>query len=235
MILKSGTTTTTVRCMSNAYRYWIGVVLTAIWTGIALMALPCQSFVPVVLHRSVLQQVRHGNKHMIPVLPAITSTSRHFMVASSTSSSSSSSVPVPKYPVQRGEELDSRKIVTSSRQHLTAIRLNHILFASEEMAIQTLHELRLAALAFDELAFQVSNCAITREERGHVGWVSVVLEEDATNNHHLDLVLPPDARKKVVLMNTKVSTEGVVVVECGELHHPKVFSYPTGCRPPSPS
>jgi hypothetical protein len=94
------------------------------------------------------------------------------------------------------------------------------------MALQTLHELRMAALAFDELAFQVSNCPITREERGHVGWVSVLEDDESnknnddddstTNNDHLDLILPPDARKKVVRMNTKVSENVVVVLVVAE-------------------
>ena len=189
---------------------WIGV--TAILVAITTTSLPfCHGFAP-----SVLWSVRYGSgtQH-----PSGVPESRRSMVSTSTSSSSS---PVPKYPVQRGEELDSRKIVKSARQHLTAIRLNHILFASEEMALQTLHELRMAALAFDELAFQVSNCPITREERGHVGWVSVLEDDESnknnddddstTNNDHLDLILPPDARKKVVRMNTKVSENVVVVV-----------------------
>ena len=163
--------------------YLVGV--TTVLGVVAMTALPCQGFVSPVL-RSV-RSGRTGSVHGrdSPVSPL----------------SMVSTTPAPKYPVQRGEELDSRKIVTSARQHLTAIRLNHILFASEALAVQTLHELRIAALAFDELALQISNCAITREERGHVGWVSL----DSTKNDHLDLVLPPDARNKVVLMNTKVS------------------------------
>ena len=145
---------------------------------------------------------------------------------------------MPKYPVQRGEELDSRKIVSSGRQHLTAIRLNHILFATEELATQTLYGLKTAALAFDELAMQISNCAITRDEKGSIGWVNVNVNANANNtsthvkldydddddngnhivtndtdpitssqngDHHLDLILPPDARKKIMHMNTKVS------------------------------
>jgi hypothetical protein len=157
--------------------YLVGV--TTVLGVVAMTALPCQGFVS-----PVLRSVRSGRTDFpVSALSMVSTT------------------PAPKYPVQRGEELDSRKIVTSARQHLTAIRLNHILFASEALAVQTLHELRIAALAFDELALQISNCAITREERGHVGWVSL----DSTKNDHLDLVLPPDARNKVVLMNTKVS------------------------------
>lgn len=133
----------------------------------------------------------------------------------------------PKYPVQRGEEIDSRKIVSNSRQHLTAIRLNHILFASEELATQTLYGLKTATLAFDELALQVSNCALTRNEKGAIGWVNTNeinnVDDDVdgdgdgdgddesnddttgTGSNHLDLILPPDARKKILHMNTKVS------------------------------
>ncbi|KAI2505856.1 TRAM domain [Fragilaria crotonensis] len=158
---------------------------------------------------------------------AYTSTST---TASTTATSSSRNKRMPKYPVQRGEELDSRKIVSSGRQHLTAIRLNHILFATEELATQTLYGLKTAALAFDELALQISNCAITREEKGSIGWVNVNVNTNANSksnstdvdrdhddesddhaDHHLDPILPPDARKKIMHMNTKPGD--IVMVE----------------------
>ena len=154
-----------------------------------LLALSCQGFVPSsrVHFRSLYQyQYQYQYQQLTMV---------------STSSSGNSKSPAPKYPVQRGEELDARKIIKSARQHLTAIRLNHILFASEALATSALVELRVAALAFDELASQISNCPLTREERGNIGWVSM----DATLNDHLDEMLPSEARKKVLLMNTKVS------------------------------
>jgi hypothetical protein len=158
----------------------------------------CQGFLPVPSLRGPLRTAVGSPQHQ--------SASVLSMVASSTNT------PPSKYPVERGSEVDSRKIVASARQHLTAVRLNHILFASEALATQALYELRTAALAFDELASQISNCALTREERGSIGWVTITSaaspsegeEEAADVNEHLDLLLPADARKKVLLMNTKV-------------------------------
>ncbi len=111
-----------------------------------------------------------------------------------------------KYPTARGSEVDSRKIIAgdaAGRQHLTAVRLSHILFASEEMADNSLEQLRSASMAFDTLAQQISNCVETREQGGSVGWVAVH-EEGSNVNDHLDLILPPEARMEAIQMTTKV-------------------------------
>lgn len=108
-----------------------------------------------------------------------------------------------KYPTERGSEVDSRKIVGD--QQLSAIRLSHILFSSQELATNSLGQVCLANISFDELAKQISNCAETREQGGFVGWVSLDDEGSSVNNH-LDLILPPDARKQVLQLSTKVRT-----------------------------
>ena len=121
--------------------------------------------------------------------------------------------PPSKYPTQRGSPVDSRKIVTDN--HLQAIRLNHILFASEELARASLVQLRSSSYPFDEMAQQISNCAETRAEGGSIGWVTVTTPETNTKpttgveaakdvNEHLDLLLPPEARNQVLQQNTKV-------------------------------
>ena len=168
-----------------------------------LLALSCQGFVPSsrVHFRSLYQQQQQQQQQYQQQLTMV-STSSSSGNSKSPAPKNNNSSPAPKYPVQRGEELDARKIIKSARQHLTAIRLNHILFASEALATSALVELRVAALAFDELALQISNCPLTRNDRGNIGWVSTM---DATLNDHLDEMLPSEARKKVLLMNTKVS------------------------------
>lgn len=113
--------------------------------------------------------------------------------------------PPSKYPTERGTTVDSRKIV-SNKEHLQAIRLNHILFASEELAQSTLLDLRAASLAFDELAAQISMCTETREEGGSIGWMAI--HEGETNvNEHLDALLPPEARQELLAKQTKVRNQ----------------------------
>jgi len=114
------------------------------------------------------------------------------------------------YPTERGSEVDSRKIVA---QKLTAVRLSHILFASEELATNSLNELRSASLSFDDLARQISNCAETREQGGSIGWVAL----DDNDNEHLDLVLPPDGRTRVLEQTTKPGD--IVMVSSSRGHH----------------
>ena len=180
-------------------------------TLLLLVPGPSHSFVSV----SVVNVNVNGNGNFDWHCHVDAGTTTAVAMASSDARVSSSSSPFPssrtavkpKYPVQRGEELDSRKIVANNRQHLTAIRLNHILFATEELATQTLYGLKTATLAFDDLAEQVSNCDLTRHEKGAIGWVNTNTNNDANNrtdDQHLDLILPPDARNKILNMNTKV-------------------------------
>lgn len=114
--------------------------------------------------------------------------------------------PPPKFPTARGTTVDSRRIVagsSSSAGALTAVRINHILFASEDLAESSLNELKKAGMQFDVLAHQISNCYGTRDEGGDVGWMS--LNEAEGENEHLDLILPREAREEVLSMSTKVS------------------------------
>ena len=118
------------------------------------------------------------------------------------SSLSMVATPPPKYPTKRGSTIDSRKIIAggSGRDHLSAVRLKHIVFASEELAEQSLASLRSAQMSFDELASQISNCAETRDKGGEIGWVSV---SPGADNEHLDLILPEEARNAALGLTTK--------------------------------
>jgi len=124
--------------------------------------------------------------------------------------------PAPKYPTARGSPVDSRKIIAagSASEHLSDVRLKHILFASEELASLSLGRLRSASVIFDELAMQISNCVHTRGKGGEIGWVGI--DSDATNNH-LDSLLPEIARKEVLEKTTKPGD--VVLVSSVRGHH----------------
>lgn len=111
--------------------------------------------------------------------------------------------PPSKYPTARGTTVDSRKIVASGvgRQHLTAVRLAHILFASQDLADEALRKLRNAEMSFEELAGQISACTETRDKGGEIGWISV--DESNSKNEHLDLLFPPEARELAIQITTK--------------------------------
>mmetsp|Transcript_28577 Transcript_28577/g.42238 ORF Transcript_28577/g.42238 Transcript_28577/m.42238 type:complete len:713 (-) Transcript_28577:202-2340(-) len=140
-------------------------------------------------------------------------------------STTTTTTPVPKYPTNRGETVDSRDIVASQRPPLLAIRLLHILFATETMASQSMYDLRLSS-DFSDLASQVSMCTLTRDEGGSIGWVNVAEIEAhqdnnntkaATVNDHLNDILPMETRKQVLRMNTKPGD--VVMVESSRGFH----------------
>lgn len=126
--------------------------------------------------------------------------------------------PPSKYPTARGSEVDARKIIATGagRQHLTAIRLSHILFASDEMAQASLHELRTATISFEELSSQISLCAETRKEGGSIGWITIQ-DEDGTKNEHLDAIFPREAREQAVQITTKPGD--VVLVQSPRGYH----------------
>mmetsp|Transcript_15256 Transcript_15256/g.23744 ORF Transcript_15256/g.23744 Transcript_15256/m.23744 type:complete len:686 (+) Transcript_15256:99-2156(+) len=142
------------------------------------------------------------------------------MVANPIESSSSTEAPsvknrVSKYPTARGSEVDSRKIVSTP---LKAIRLSHILFASQDLADQSLARVRSASISFDDLALQISNCAETRDHGGSIGWVSVVsTSEEVDKNEHLDPILPLEARNEVLSMSSKPGD--IVSVESSRGYH----------------
>ena len=147
-------------------------------------------------------------------------------VSASKNTNTKFTAPPPKFPTARGTTVDSREIVaagsSASAGALTAIRINHILFASEDLAESSLNELKKAGMQFDSLAGQISNCYDTREEGGNVGWMS--LNEDGGENEHLDLIVPPEARKDVLNMSTKPgdvvmtkSSRGVHLVQIADV------------------
>mmetsp|Transcript_17810 Transcript_17810/g.41670 ORF Transcript_17810/g.41670 Transcript_17810/m.41670 type:complete len:703 (+) Transcript_17810:62-2170(+) len=118
-----------------------------------------------------------------------------------------------KYPTQRGSTTDSRKIIaTFGRQHLTAVRLRHILFATEELSQTALHQLRGGHILFEDLAGQLSACSETRDKGGEIGWVSVTKSATELDNNitvammgedHLEPLLPSAARETVIQITTK--------------------------------
>ena len=126
-----------------------------------------------------------------------------------------------KFPTARGTTTDARKFITygtpsgdgGDESPLLALRLNHILFASEELAKQTLDKLTKAEWNFESMAGAVSNCAETRDEGGSVGWINLAedfdlddepSEEESRNpNEHLELILPRSARKEILETPTK--------------------------------
>ena len=130
----------------------------------------------------------------------------------------------PKQATTTGTNDDDANTSSSSSSPLLALRLSHILFASTELAKQSLDKLTKAEWNFDKMAMVVSNCPETREEGGSVGWVN--LNEDFTSssydtsstsalpnsasettkknpNQQLDLILPPSARKQILSTPTK--------------------------------
>lgn len=74
-------------------------------------------------------------------------------------------------------------------------------------------------MTFEQMASILSNCAETREEGGDIGWVNLSETFDDTDdtfdavdigenrkknpNEHLDLILPPSARKELLATPTK--------------------------------
>jgi len=148
-------------------------------------------------------------------------TTRHAPLHSTTESTEVITSPITgsetnvKYPTSRGSQVDSRLIISDP---LLALRLSHILFASEELATQTLEKLTKSEWNFEEMAKAVSNCGETREEGGSVGWVNlseefddddadgisaVVVEGEESPNEHLNLILPPAAREQILSTPTK--------------------------------
>ncbi|KAL7518764.1 hypothetical protein ACHAWX_003570 [Stephanocyclus meneghinianus] len=124
-----------------------------------------------------------------------------------------------KYPTLRGSEIDSRKIVS---EPLLALRVGHVLFASEELARQSLDKLTTAEWNFEQMASVLSNCAETRDEGGNIGWVNLAesfhspQSEDIKNpNRHLDLILPPSARQQLLATPTKPGDVVLVTSERG--------------------
>ena len=111
-----------------------------------------------------------------------------------------------KYPTKRGTTTDIRKIVATGagRHHLIAVRLRHILFATEELAQSTLHQLRSGTILFEDMAKQISACTETRAEGGEIGWVASDLSKNSVQEEdHLDPILPRHARETVIQITTK--------------------------------
>jgi hypothetical protein len=127
--------------------------------------------------------------------------------------------PDSKYPTARGSEVDSRKIIATGagKQHLTAVRLQHILFQTEDLAEASLHQVRSAAIPFEEMATQISACAETRDKGGAIGWITINEEDNPLVNEHLDLIFPKEAREQMIQITTKPGD--IVMVESTRGYH----------------
>lgn len=147
-------------------------------------------------------------------------------------SKSSASVSVKaistKYPTARGSEVDARKIIATGagRQHLTAVRLSHILLESHDMALSALHELRSNNLTFEDMANLLSACQATRDKGGTLGWISLQQkgengdegnDDDDIKNEHLNEIFPSESRRQIVQITTKPGD--VVMVESSRGYH----------------
>ena len=146
----------------------------------------------------------HGYTTTVLSMPRQVLSSLQMVSISNDPASMFSMTPRSKYPTARGSEVDSRKIIATGagRQALTAVRLAHVLFASDELAQASLHELRTGSISFEDLANQISLCKETREEGGAIGWVTIN-DNDGTKNEHLDAIFPWDAREQAVQITTK--------------------------------
>ncbi|KAL7576306.1 hypothetical protein ACA910_018127 [Epithemia clementina (nom. ined.)] len=170
------------------------------------------SFNGMVRDRLIGQSKRHGGG--LPLVNQRT-TSSTLQASTATTAKTTSKLEFDphrnaKYPTQRGDTTDSRKIVATGagRSHITAVRLKHILFATDELAQSTLHQLRSGDILFEDLAKQLSACTETRNHGGEIGWVSSdpITDPESTDydaESHLDQVLPRSARQTVVQITTK--------------------------------
>jgi Uncharacterized protein family UPF0004/Radical SAM superfamily len=136
------------------------------------------------------------------------------------------------YPTARGTTVDSRQIV-AVQQNLQAILIAHCLFATHEMAEESLLRLRTTQVDFATLAATVSACSGTRTEQGLVGWVNVetsgqrnmtiTTAAEARNsntadpNGHLDGIFPLEARTDLLDMRTKPGD--IVMVQSSRGYH----------------
>jgi len=163
-----------------------------------------REFLPAVLALLVYRDAVHGYTSIVPYASRQKRSSLQMVATSSDPSSIFSTTPVSKYPTARGSEVDSRKIIAigAGRQALMAVRLAHVLFASDELAQASLHELRTGSITFEDLASQISLCSETRDHGGSIGWITVD-DEDGAKNAHLDGIFPGDAREKAIQITTK--------------------------------
>ncbi len=219
------------------------------WRVIRLLWLSlvaCCQFFAVFTHSFVVQhqrkniaQQRHHQQRIVHKIPPVC------MVSTSASPQTASNPPTAinsKYPTSRGSEVDSRKIVRAGlgRQHLSAVRIRHVLFLSEDLARSSLNDLRSAAISFEDLARLVSACPETRNKGGAIGWMAVdenggrstkttATYDDNDNeeegkedgvsspNEHLDQIIPKEAREKVVQISTKPGD--IFMVESSRGYH----------------
>jgi len=136
------------------------------------------------------------------------------------------------YPTSRGSTVDSRKIISTDT--LSAIRISHILFASEELAKLSLGSLRNADIEFGELAKSISACEFSRKDGGSIGWMNVQEDEELEPNtseeagddvsdgisginEHLDEILPLEAREEV--LNTSSKPGDIILVTSSRGYH----------------
>lgn len=128
-----------------------------------------------------------------------------------------SNTPTPntKYPTLRGTEVDIRKIIPPS--NVEAVRLSHILFASEDLARESLQNLKSASTQFEELARLLSNCELTREKGGDIGWINTNTGTESAGDDYLNELLPQEARMEILEQYMKPGD--VILVETARGYH----------------
>jgi hypothetical protein len=114
--------------------------------------------------------------------------------------------PFPKYPIERGSMVDSRKIVHPTST--LSIRVAHILFETEEMAISALQRLTSSPhTSLQEMAGQISACKVTRSKNGDVGWIHASSDEEHVQAHNGGRnpydILPTAAQIEIFQRTTK--------------------------------
>lgn len=77
-----------------------------------------------------------------------------------------------------------------------AYRVRHILLQTEQLAEELLSNFRGGEMLFTEVAMQMSDCELTKEKGGEIGWVDFA---SASNSEHpLDDLLPKNVREALV-------------------------------------
>jgi hypothetical protein len=197
------------------------LALVVVLAGVALQGGTVQAFTATTSRsnagRTVIQDV--STRHAAATALRMVSTSPNSNPSPNLNAVGVSSTPASKYPTARGSEVDSRKIIAmgNGRQHLTAVRIQHILFTTEALAESTLHQVRQSTTPFEEMATQISACTETRDKGGAIGWITINEEDDPSVNEHLDLIFPKKAREQLIQITTKPGD--IVMVESTRGYH----------------
>jgi hypothetical protein len=138
------------------------------WLGLGLHA--AEAWAPAGSRWLLPSSLSNAGRRRCPLPPA------------STLSSSSSAEVVKPWPTRAQEVVDKGGI--------EALRVRHILCQSQDMAEALMRQIKDGA-DFGELAKAISDCELTRDKGGEVGWVGL-------NDDHMDELLSRSAREKLM-------------------------------------